>query len=117
MTKLKRATAFENARGFVEKQVAEAPNDAGRHAQLGLIYAALGRKEDAIREGKRAVELLPESKDAFEGPEIALGARANLRLDGRIRSSPRFDRALAQYPGGRDSSALEAGCGLGSAAK
>ena len=31
------------------------------------------RKEDAIREGKLAVELLPESKDAFDGPSVAIG--------------------------------------------
>jgi hypothetical protein len=35
---------------------------------LGLIYAGLDRKEEAVREGSRAVELLPESKDAFDGP-------------------------------------------------
>jgi serine/threonine-protein kinase len=66
--KAKMREAFENARTFVERQVREMPNDAGRHAQLGMIYAALQRKEDAIREGKRAVELLPESKDALDGP-------------------------------------------------
>jgi TolB-like protein/Flp pilus assembly protein TadD len=64
--------AFERAREFVEKQITDTPNDAGRHAQLGLIYAGLDRKEDAIREGKRAVELLPESKDAFDGPGMTL---------------------------------------------
>ncbi|MEP6604175.1 MAG: tetratricopeptide repeat protein [Spartobacteria bacterium] len=62
--------AFERARIFVERQVRESPNDAGRHSQLGIIFAALGRKEDAIREGKRAVELLPESKDALDGPNM-----------------------------------------------
>ena len=34
---------------------------------LGLIDAGLGRKEDALREGRRAVELLPVEKDAFVG--------------------------------------------------
>ncbi len=67
--KAKMREAFEKARTFVERQVRESPNDAGNHAQLGMIYAALERKEDAIREGKRAVELLPESKDALDGPE------------------------------------------------
>jgi TolB-like protein/Tfp pilus assembly protein PilF len=70
--KAKAHEAFERAREFVEKQIAQTPTNAGRHAHLGLIYAGLGRKEDAIREGKRAVELLPESKDAFEGPDITL---------------------------------------------
>ncbi len=71
--KAKGREAFGRAREFVEKQVAEMPTDAGRHSQLGMIYAGLGRKEDAIREGKRAVELLPESKDAFDGPAMTLG--------------------------------------------
>jgi serine/threonine-protein kinase len=34
---------------------------------LGLIDAALGRKEQALREGRRAVELLPVEKDAING--------------------------------------------------
>src|SRR5206468_11073413 len=40
---------------------------ANRHANLGWFYAFAGRKEDAIREGRRAVELNPESKDAVDG--------------------------------------------------
>jgi hypothetical protein len=36
---------------------------------LGQILAGLGQKDAAIAEGKRAVELLPESQDAFDGPE------------------------------------------------
>jgi hypothetical protein len=34
---------------------------------LGMADAALGNKEDAIREGRRAVELVPVSKNAIEG--------------------------------------------------
>jgi TolB-like protein/Flp pilus assembly protein TadD len=63
---------FERARVIMEKLISEVPDDSGRHAQLGAIFAGLGRKEDAIREGKRAVELLPESKDAFDGPQVAV---------------------------------------------
>jgi TolB-like protein/Flp pilus assembly protein TadD len=51
-----------------EKLLREAPDDPARHAQHGLILAALGRKQEAIGEGKRAVELLPESQDALDGP-------------------------------------------------
>ncbi len=35
---------------------------------LGMADAALGNKEDAIREGRRAIELMPVSKNAIEGP-------------------------------------------------
>jgi TolB-like protein/Flp pilus assembly protein TadD len=59
---------FEQARVVSEKLLREAPEDPARHAQHGLILAALGRKQEAIAEGKRAVELLPESQDAFDGP-------------------------------------------------
>ena len=45
----------------------EAPDSADRHSNLGWCYAFMGRKEDAIREGRRAVELKPESADAFDG--------------------------------------------------
>jgi TolB-like protein/class 3 adenylate cyclase/Tfp pilus assembly protein PilF len=58
---------FDAARIPLESEVREAPTSADRHANLGLLYACLGRKDDAIREGRRAVELKPESKDAFDG--------------------------------------------------
>jgi TolB-like protein/Flp pilus assembly protein TadD len=58
---------LEAARKVFEEALTEAPNVAERHANLGLCYAFMGRKEDAIREGRRAVELKPESKDAYDG--------------------------------------------------
>src|SRR5947209_7441797 len=58
---------FELARPSFEKAVEEAPLSAERHANLGWFYAFAGRKDEAIREGRRAVELKPESKDAFDG--------------------------------------------------
>ena len=59
--------SLEAARKVFETAVKEAPGSAERHANLGLCYAFMGRKEDAIREGRRAVELKPESKDAYDG--------------------------------------------------
>jgi tetratricopeptide (TPR) repeat protein len=59
--------AFEQARPAFEAAVKEAPESAERHASLGWLYALMGRKNDAIAEGKRAVELKPESKDAVDG--------------------------------------------------
>jgi len=67
--KVRAQAAFDRARVIAEQLVRENPEDAARHGQLGFILAGLGRKEEAIREGKRAVELLPESQDAFDGPE------------------------------------------------
>jgi TolB-like protein/class 3 adenylate cyclase/Tfp pilus assembly protein PilF len=58
---------FEDAQSFFENAVKEAPASAERHANIGLLYAFTGHKADAIREGRRAVELKPESKDAVDG--------------------------------------------------
>jgi tetratricopeptide (TPR) repeat protein len=60
-------TNLEAARKVFEDAVADAPNNAERHANLGLCYAFMGQKVDAIREGRRAVELKPEAKDAYDG--------------------------------------------------
>jgi tetratricopeptide (TPR) repeat protein len=60
--------AFTNARTKVAKLVAEQPDYAEGLCVLGMADAALGNKEDAIREGRRAVELLPVTKDAIIGP-------------------------------------------------
>src|SRR6184192_3147527 len=65
-------SAFERARIIAEGLVRESPDDAARHGQLGLILAGLGQKDAAVAEGKRAVELLPESQDAFDGPEVTV---------------------------------------------
>jgi TolB-like protein/Tfp pilus assembly protein PilF/class 3 adenylate cyclase len=58
---------FQEAQPVFENAVKQAPLSAIRHANLGWLYAFMGRKEDAIQEGRRAVELKPESKDAVDG--------------------------------------------------
>jgi len=62
--------AFTTARAEVEKKVQAQPEYGPPLSLLGLIDAGLGRKEDAIREGRRAVELLPLSKDAMLGAAL-----------------------------------------------
>src|SRR5216110_3135521 len=61
---------FEAARPAIEKTVANSPQDGTRRAQLALLYAYLGRKEDALREGQRAMELKPISHDVIEGATV-----------------------------------------------
>jgi len=63
-------TAFTAARVEMEKIVREQPDYARALCVLGMIDAALGRKEDALREGRRAVELLPVTKDALAGAAV-----------------------------------------------
>src|SRR5205814_6751294 len=62
--------ALRRALPLAEQSLRESPNDAGRHIQLGFILTGLNRKEEAIAEGRRAVELTPESADAFDGPQV-----------------------------------------------
>ena len=58
------------ARAKQEKIVENQPNFGPSWCALGLIDAALGRKEEALREGRRAVELVPIDKDAIRGPAM-----------------------------------------------
>lgn len=58
----------EEARKAFEEQLRASPEEPQRHASLGLALAYLGRKEEAIREGERAVSLQPVARDAVDGP-------------------------------------------------
>ncbi len=66
----KARSAFTAARAEQEKLVQADPDDAGALCVLGVIDAALGRKEEALREGWRAVELLSVEKDATNGTRV-----------------------------------------------
>ena len=59
--------AFSNGRAEIEKILREQPDYAEALGVLGLLDSGLARKEQAIAEGRRAVELLPVSKDAING--------------------------------------------------
>jgi serine/threonine-protein kinase len=63
----KARAAFTAARAEQEKIVQAQPNYGPALCVLGLIDAGLGRKEEALREGRRAVELLPVEKDSMNG--------------------------------------------------
>lgn len=60
--------SYDSARVILEKELDTHEGDYRIHSALGITYAGLGRREDAIREGKRGVELCPVSKDALIGP-------------------------------------------------
>ena len=86
---------FELARPAFEASVKEAPASAERHAILGWLYAFMGRKDDAIREGRRAVELLPESKDAVDGSIMnAYLALIYVRVEEKDLALPLIERLL-----------------------
>ncbi len=62
--------AFTIARNELNRTVRDQPDYAAALCALGVLDAALGNKEEAIREGRRAVELMPVSKSAVEGPTL-----------------------------------------------
>ena len=66
----KARNAFTQARVAQEKIVAQQPDYGPAICVLGLIDAALGRKEEALREGRRAMELLPVQKDSINGAHM-----------------------------------------------
>jgi serine/threonine-protein kinase len=62
--------AFTRAHIAQEKIVAQQPDYGPPLCILGLIDAGLGRKEEALREGRRAMGLVPVEKDAFNGAQM-----------------------------------------------
>jgi tetratricopeptide (TPR) repeat protein len=63
-------SAFNAARTEQEKTAQDQPDYGPAWCVLGVIDAALGRKEEALSEGRRAVELLPVEKDSVNGANM-----------------------------------------------
>jgi len=68
----KSRTSYDAARTELEKLLKDNPQDEYLHSRISFAYAGLNRKEEAIREAKTAVELLPVSKDAITGPDFVV---------------------------------------------
>jgi TolB-like protein/Tfp pilus assembly protein PilF len=83
----------------VEKRVREYPELAARHAELGMLYAYMQRKEDAIRESRRAVELEPESQNAFHGAVRASNLALVYALVGESDQAIMLIERLLSTPG------------------
>jgi TolB-like protein/Tfp pilus assembly protein PilF len=89
-------TQFAAALPAFEVAVQQAPGSGHRHANLGLIYSFIGRKEEAIREARRAVELEPESKDAILAPWMNGYLAMIYARTGDVESAlPLLERVLA----------------------
>jgi hypothetical protein len=67
---------FAEAREQLSQKVRASPGNALLLSALGIVDALLARKEDSIKEARQAVEILPLSKDAMDGP----GVLANLAV-------------------------------------
>ncbi len=91
--------AFTTARAEVERTTSEQPDYAEGLTVLGLIDAGLGRKDDAIREGRRAVELVPVSKDALDGTDFILNLAVIYAWTGEKDLALKQLAEAAQLPG------------------
>ena len=89
--------AFMRARAQQEEEIRAHPDDAVLLAELGLIDAGLGRKEEALSEGRRAMELAPSVKDESTEPYVQIAlpssapgqAKLNWRW-GNLKPSPKL---------------------------
>jgi len=69
MKQTKSAQAYaDSARIILQTRIERDPLARGLHGQLGISYAFLGRKDEAIRAGRKAVDQVPVSRDAYTGP-------------------------------------------------
>ncbi|MEY2492148.1 MAG: eukaryotic-like serine/threonine-protein kinase, partial [Verrucomicrobiota bacterium] len=90
---------FASALPGIEERVRKDPDDPDRHEQLGLIYAYMQRKEDAIRESRRGVELEPESQNAFHGAARAGNLAMIYALTGETNQAITLIERLLSTPG------------------
>jgi TolB-like protein/Tfp pilus assembly protein PilF len=99
--------AFLKAKNAVEEQLKRSPDNPDIHIELAKVLAFLGEKDSALAEAQRATELLPETKDAFGGPEIMAGvAEVYANLGDNDRAIEILDRLLSR-PSGVTAQALK----------
>jgi tetratricopeptide (TPR) repeat protein len=91
---------YEHALTIAQRALEESPQDSSRHALIGLIYAGLDQKEDAIREGNLALKLLPESKDAMDGPILVVSMARIYAITGETEKAIDLLQHSLQTPAG-----------------
>ena len=91
-------TQFDSARAILERLAPTLEGQPSIHGLLGLTYAAAGQADAALREGQRAMEILPESDDAFDGPEWRINMARILAILGRTDSAAEMLRPALDDP-------------------
>ena len=92
--------AFESAQRTVEEDLTQAPDDPKLVAMLGLVHAMRNQGDDAIAAGRRALELLPISKDAYDGPFVATKLAVIYAQTGQFDSALELLTQLVRVPNG-----------------
>jgi TolB-like protein/Flp pilus assembly protein TadD len=100
--------AFVVAQKVVEGDLAHAPDDAKLVAMLGLVHSMKGRHEDAITAGQHAIDLLPISRDAYDGPLIATKLAVIYAAAGRGNRAIELLKDLIAVPNGPTPGTLRA---------
>jgi tetratricopeptide (TPR) repeat protein len=95
---------FDTTRAMMQDSVAVHPNDFRLHIALGMAFAGLGRRDDAIRTAQRAMALAPISSDIARAT-CAMGAAAEIfAYLGENEAAIRLLDQLLQMPAGREAS-------------
>jgi TolB-like protein/Flp pilus assembly protein TadD/predicted Ser/Thr protein kinase len=89
----------DSARIYLEPLAARQVEDPSIYSNLGLAYAGLGRSDDAVREGRKAVSMLPMSRDAFDGQFLMADLAEIYVLVGRHDDAIAALRLLLSNPG------------------
>ena len=92
---------FERARPAYEAGVRDHPDEPKFLARLGLVYAYLGRKEEALRESRRAVDLISE-KDVIERPIYLANLALVNALTGETEEAVTLVERLLSKPAASD---------------
>ncbi len=88
---------YDSARVQLEAKVASTPRSAMLLGSLSRVYAGLGQEEKAVQAARRAVELVPESRDALEGPTHLRNLAMVLALVGEYdQATALFDHLLSE---------------------
>ena len=95
----KAQAALAATRAILEQRLTIKPNDARTIAVLAQVDAGLGRKEQALAEGRRAVELMPLSRDAYDGMLVLQGLAQVYTWTGETDQALELLRRLMKMPG------------------
>jgi serine/threonine-protein kinase len=89
---------YDSIRTTLRQLLATTPNDYGYQAYLGRVAARLGEAAEAIRAGKRAIELLPPEKDAYFGVDNVLSLAGDYAILGQAAPAVEQLRRALAYP-------------------
>jgi serine/threonine protein kinase len=98
------AVNYDSARVLLEARAASSPRDPRMRIALGLAYAGLGRKSEAMDQARRALEIAPVSKDVLNGTAFMGGAAEVFALAGANEEALAILDSLLTMPAGREAS-------------